>query len=107
MTRYTTISLIITAIAANTVPRWIAGIDGNKFCKYQAASFLLLSIAAMGMKGKIMTILWQWTILLAINNLYDEVFGDPFHCGKLEISFAVSVTLLTIIRIALCKKTQL
>ncbi len=98
------ISLIIACICANTIPRWIPGIDGDLFCKWQAASFALMAFAALSTNrvSRIEVILWQYTIGLALNNLYDEVLGDPLHVGIIELTVAILFTICTIYRLIRC-----
>lgn len=100
------ISLIIASIIANTVPRWIPGIDGNIFCQFQALSFVIMSIAAISTNREnvIERLLWQYTIGLALNNLYDEVLGDPLHVGKIELTVVIFFTLCTLYRLRKCQQ---
>lgn len=100
------IVFILLGIVVNTVPRWVFNIDGNTFCQYQALSFVLIAIAALSTnrENKLERILWEYTIGLTLNNLYDEVFGDPLHIGYIEITVAILFTLCTLYRIKRCLK---
>lgn len=101
-----TISTIVGSILANTLPRWVHGINGNTFCKFQAISFLLMAVASLSTnrENKTQLILWQYTIGLAFNNAYDELLGDPTKTGIIEITVAILFTLCTLYRLIKCRQ---
>ena len=83
-----------------------AGISGDLFCAWQAISYLILSVAARLAANDLRTRLaFEWAAWLALNNAYDEVFGDPKNVSTFEVSFAIIVTTWTIY--SYIKKCQL
>lgn len=95
---YSIIALILYVLT-NTIPRWVEGINGDVFCKWQALSYLFLVIAGSKNKGsKYEKIAFAWAILLTINNAFDEWLGNPYKVSIFEISFAILITLWTILR---------
>jgi hypothetical protein len=93
---------LILYVLANTIPRWIEGINGDVFCKWQALSYLFLVISGnINKRSKYEKIAFTWAILLTVNNAFDELFGNPYKVSIFEISFAILVTVWTVIR---CRK---
>lgn len=98
---YSIIALILY-VSANTIPRWIEGINGDVFCKWQALSYLFLVISGSKNKqSKYEKIAFTWAILLTLNNAFDEIFGNPYKVSIFEISFAILVTVWSMLR---CRK---
>ena len=87
--------LAILCVLVNSIPRW--GVwDGNVFCKLQALSFVLMGIGAINRgKSKQERIIWDWCVLLSINNLIDELFDVAGNVSMFEIVFAIAVTVWT------------
>jgi len=94
--------LAILCVLANTIPRW-GVVDGDIFCKWQALSFVLMGVGAINRgKSKQERIIWDWCVLLSINNLIDELFGVASEVSLFEIMFAIAVTVWTGYRIKQC-----
>ena len=98
------IALILATAATNTVPRHIPGIDGDKFCAWQAVSFVLMGLAMrFPMNTKTDKIVRDWCILLAINNAIDEYYRVAQKTNEFEIIFAIAVTIWTAYRLTKCR----
>lgn len=97
------IALVILFVAANTIPRWVHGIDGNLFCMWQAISYVLLCFAAHQKKdSKEERIMWDWACMLSINNVIDEIYRVAEKTNEFEILFAIAITAWTIYRLLKC-----
>lgn len=97
------ILLIMTATAANTIPRWSE--SHAWYYEGQAVSILLWLFAARNKtKHAVINLFWEWCILLAINNVIDELFGDPKEVSVVEVSVSIIITLWTLYKITKCSK---
>lgn len=101
------IVLILIAVATNTIPRWIRGIDGDVFCVWQAVSFVFMGLAAQ-IKGntKQERIMFDWCVLFAINNAIDEMYRVALKTNVFEVSFAIAITAWTVIRLIRCRTNK-
>jgi hypothetical protein len=104
MYRAIQITLLLGAMAFNAIPRWVG--SNEWYYKGQALSILIWVVAARIKRvDKIVSYLWDWTILLAINNTIDEFWGDPEVLGNLEITISILSTLWTLYKIIKCRNT--
>jgi len=97
------IALIISAILANTLPRWLLHSSnlcddealqvGQLFTTWQAFSFVLVFIAAQFPTVKNEKHWWTYAMLLAINNWIDEARHHAEQIDPIEILFATSATI--------------
>lgn len=94
---------IVTALLINSLSGWLPTTYDAWYFKLQAVSILVLCLAGrFGDKKETTTIAWDWAIMLCLNNLYDELFGNPIVCGWVEVSAATIITLWTLYRIKKC-----
>lgn len=105
--RIVIILLLLLAIAANTIPRWFdfGSIEGRKvYYVGQALSFILIILAGWikREKDEVAEIFFQFTFLLAMNNLLDELFFDPVIFGLNEIIFATGAIIWTVYLLIKC-----
>jgi hypothetical protein len=104
----TNVILLLSCIAANTLPRWYLNggtvAEGTLFCKWQAASFVLMALAAVNrQRSQKEKELWYYTISIAWYNLMDELFGVAERFPQSEKIYAIVVTLWTIYRLTRCR----
>lgn len=103
-TRLFQCATLILAMAFNAIPRWVQ--SNEWYYKGQAISILLWVVCArVKREDTIVAYLWDWTILLAVNNTVDEFWGDPETVGNLEITISILITLWTLYKIIKCIKT--
>lgn len=92
--------LAVLFVVTNTLPRWIHPVGGDVFCKWQSLSLVFMALGAiLRGKDKIERTIWDWTFLLTINNMLDEVFGVAEKTSIWELLFATLITVWTVYRI--------
>lgn len=111
-----TIFWLLMCIASNTIPRWIPGISGDDFCKWQAISFVCATISIKSFSLyissnrmiRIIFVFVDYTGMLALMNAIDECFKVAQKLQTWEIPIAIILTLWTIARlcILLTRKAQ-
>lgn len=101
------IALIVCGILANTLPRWWFAMYGSTegaFMKYQALSYVLLTLAgAFSTTNKRDRIWWDYCVVLAINNLVDELREHAEQIDGIEVLFAISATAWLIYKLIKCQ----
>jgi len=100
MQKKASLILAVISIITGTLPRWIHPISGDSFCKYQSAAFVFMALGAiLRGKDKIERTIWDWTFLLTINNMLDEVVGIAEKTSIWELLFATLITVWTVYRL--------
>lgn len=94
---YASISLVILGAIVNTVPRFpsLYVFDGDQFCLWQAASFVILAIAAMIKKDtQVENAVWVSVSVVAFGNFYDEKWGRAIAptVDQLIIEYAIGIS---------------
>lgn len=94
---YTSIFLVILGAIVNTVPRfpslWV--FNGDQFCLWQAASFMILAIAAMIKQDtRVENSVWVSVVVVAFGNFYDEKWGRAINptVDQLIIEYAIGIS---------------
>ncbi len=102
----TTIVLLLIAVIANTIPRWIHGmmICGRKvYYIGQALSFVLIILAGglknVEKKSEVVDIAFEASFMLALMNLSDELFFDPVTFGLNEKLIGSAIVIWTTYRV--------
>lgn len=92
--------MAVLYVITNTLPRWVHPISGDVFCKWQSVSLVFMALgAALRNTGKVERIVWDWALLLSVNNMLDEVFGIAEQTSVWELLFATSITVWTVYRL--------
>lgn len=109
------ISLLVAGAVVNTVPRYlnfesVSSLASNEKMYFigQALSYVLILLAGyFRTKDKVVDIVFELTLWLAVSNLMDELFFDPIHLGINEIIFAILMIIYAIQQYKQYKRTTL
>lgn len=101
---YVKVGLLVLAILFDTLPRWN---QRPFYDKGQAISIFLWVLVGRLEKDRITNIVMEWTLILAFDNLYDEMWGNPYVFSMLEKIIASGVTLWTIYRLYALRKREI
>jgi len=101
---YIKVGLLVLAILLDTIPRWN---QSPFYDKGQAISIFLWVLVGRLEKDRITNIVMEWTLILAFDNLYDEIWGNPYVFSLTEKIIAASITLWTIHRLYALRKKEI
>ena len=100
------ILLLLIAVIADTIPRWIHGLmfcGRSVYYLGDALAFLLIIIAGMikDAKGGYVQVVYEFISILVFNNFYDEMWGDPRSFGWNEKILGIVSVVWIILRVTI------
>lgn len=96
---YASIFLVILGAIVNTVPRFpsLWAFNGDQFCLWQAASFMILAIATIIKQDtRVENSVWVSVAVVAFGNFYDEKWGRAVNptVDQLIIEYTIGISAL-------------